>query len=233
MNYVHVLNKSKAKLPTCKTAAAAAILTLGLGLTGLSQAHFVELDGDVDVEGDAYWKDGDGKAINSSSGCVLSGKRSDDNAIAGCEGGEEEPAAEPEAEPEPVEEEKPAAPEPTTKTLNLSGGALFATNSAELTGDGEAAMMDLVSRLSGMQEITSIDVVGHTDNRGSGEYNQGLSEQRAETVAAYITAQIPGAPISSVSGMGETNPVASNQTPEGRQANRRVEVTVTGVTVEQ
>jgi len=215
-----------------KTAAIAAVLTLGI--TGLTQAHFVDLDGEVEVEGDAYWKTGDGNAIKSSSGCVLSGKRSDDNMIGGCEGGETKPAAEePKAEPEPVETEKPAAPEATTKTMNLSGGALFATNSAELTGDGEAAMMDLVSQLSSMQEITSIDVVGHTDNRGSVEYNQGLSERRAQTVAAYITSQLPDAPVSGVSGMGELNPIASNQTAEGRQANRRVEVTVTGVTVAQ
>jgi len=82
-----------------------------------------------------------------------------------------------------------------------------------------------------MQEVTSIEVVGHTDNRGSVEYNQGLSESRAKTVADYISAQIPGAPISSVTGLGELSPVNSNQTAEGRQANRRVEVTVTGVTV--
>ena len=82
-----------------------------------------------------------------------------------------------------------------------------------------------------MQEISSLAILGHTDNRGSIEYNQQLSEQRAQTVADYISAQIPGAPITDISGVGELNPVASNQTAEGRQANRRVEVVVTGVTV--
>ena len=97
---------------------------------------------------------------------------------------------------------------------------------------GEAALVDLVSQLREMQEISSIQVEGHTDNRGSVEYNQGLSEQRAQTVADYITSQIPGAPVTGVTGLGEVNPIASNQTAEGRQANRRVEVTVTGVIVE-
>ena len=114
----------------------------------------------------------------------------------------------------------------------MAGSALFATNSAELTGDGEAALVDLVSQLREMQEISSIQVEGHTDNRGSVEYNQGLSEQRAQTVADYITSQIPGAPVTGVTGLGEVNPIASNQTAEGRQANRRVEVTVTGVIIE-
>ena len=207
---------------------------LSLLINGIAFAHFVSIDGGVEVEGKAYWKTGDGKAVLSSSGCVLTGERNDDNAIAACEGREEpvEPVKEePKAEPEPVEEVVEAPPEPTTQTLNVSGEALFATNSADLTGDGEAAMLDLVAKLRDMQELTSIDVTGHTDNRGSVEYNQGLSERRAQTVADYITAQIPGAPISAVTGLGEVNPIASNQTAEGRQANRRVEVTVTGVTV--
>ncbi len=209
----------------------------GLLLSSASLAHFVSIDGSVEIDNDAYWKTGDGKAVQSSSGCVRSSKYSEDNQIAACEGIEEEPEAppvveEPQAEPEPVEEVEEAPPQETTRTLNVAGNALFATNSAELTGDGEAALLDLVTQLRAMQEISSIQVEGHTDNRGSVEYNQGLSERRAKTVADYITTQIPGAPINSVIGIGEVNPIASNQTAEGRQANRRVEVTVTGVIVE-
>ena len=193
---------------------AASVTSLLISVSAL--AHFVDIDGGVEVgDSKAYWKTGDGKAVLSSSGCVLSGERNDDNVIAACEGLEEpeEPAVEePQAEPEPVEQVEEAPPEPTTQTLNIGGNALFATNSAELTGDGEAALADLVAKLRDMQEITSIDVTGHTDNRGSVEYNQGLSEQRAQTVANYITTQIPGAPLSSVAGQGEANPIASNQT---------------------
>lgn len=229
MIYLNKMVSENTATPVLKTVALAATFTLALSGTAL--AHFVSVDG-VDVEGDAYWKTGDGKGLLSSSGCVLSGKRTDDNMIAACEG-KEAPAEEPEpkVEAEPVKEEAPAAPEPVTETMNASGGALFDTNSAELTGDGEAAMMDLVEKLKAMQEISSIEVVGHTDNRGSVEYNQGLSERRAKTVADYISSQISGAPISGVSGMGELSPVASNQTAAGRQENRRVEVTVSGVVV--
>lgn len=227
-NTAFTLSNAARKIAVVTTAGIISLL-----INGIALAHFVSIDEGVEVEGKAYWKTGDGKAVLSSSGCVLSGERSDDNAIAACEGGEvEEPAKEePKAEPEPVEEVVEAPPEPTTQTLNISGEALFATNSADLTGDGEAAMLDLVAKLRDMQELTSIDITGHTDNRGSVEYNQGLSERRAQTIADYITSQIAGAPISSVTGLGEVNPIASNQTAEGRQANRRVEVTVTGVTV--
>ena len=219
----------------CRLTITLAAASFGLLVSGASLAHFVSIEGSVEIDNDAYWKTGDGKAVMSSSGCVRSSKHSADNQTAACEGIEEpEPPVveEPQAEPEPVEEVEEAPPEETTRTLNVAGSALFATNSAELTGDGEAALVDLVSQLREMQEISSIQVEGHTDNRGSVEYNQGLSEQRAQTVADYITSQIPGAPVTGVTGLGEVNPIASNQTAEGRQANRRVEVTVTGVIVE-
>jgi len=68
--------------------------------------------------------------------------------------------------------------------------------------------------------------VGHTDARGSDSYNQRLSERRAEAVKAYMLNQ--GIPAERVrtEGRGETQPVASNDTDEGRAKNRRVEVTV-------
>jgi outer membrane protein OmpA-like peptidoglycan-associated protein len=69
---------------------------------------------------------------------------------------------------------------------------------------------------------------GHTDNVGSEEFNQKLSEQRAESVRGYLISQ--GIPESSVtsSGKGFSLPVASNDTPAGRQKNRRVELIVSG-----
>jgi len=75
-------------------------------------------------------------------------------------------------------------------------------------------------------------VTGHTDDRGSEAYNQGLSERRAATVAAYLEAAYPDVNVTS-QGLGESEPVESNGTPEGRQANRRVEVQVTAKSVTQ
>jgi len=73
-----------------------------------------------------------------------------------------------------------------------------------------------------------LDVEGHTDSVGGDDYNQRLSEQRGEAVREYLTQQ--GMPFSSVTakGFGKTRPVASNDTAEGRQQNRRVEIVVSG-----
>ena len=73
-----------------------------------------------------------------------------------------------------------------------------------------------------------VEVDGHTDNVGSEEYNQNLSEQRAESVRAYLVAQ--GVLTGSVTakGFGKTQPVGTNDTAEGRQINRRVELVVSG-----
>lgn len=74
---------------------------------------------------------------------------------------------------------------------------------------------------------TTVQVIGHTDNTGSTSYNQGLSERRANSVASIL---IQGGTSSSrivAYGRGETQPVATNATPQGRQQNRRVEIVIT------
>ena len=74
----------------------------------------------------------------------------------------------------------------------------------------------------------TIEIDGYTDNIGSDEFNQTLSEERAGAVRDYLTSQ--GVPAGSITakGFGKTNPVASNDTPQGRQQNRRVELVVSG-----
>jgi len=77
----------------------------------------------------------------------------------------------------------------------------------------------------------NIEVDGHTDNVGSDEYNQNLSDQRAESVRAYLVAQ--GVLTGSVTakGFGKTEPVGTNDTAAGRQINRRVELVVSGAAI--
>ena len=68
---------------------------------------------------------------------------------------------------------------------------------------------------------------GHTDSVGTPAYNQTLSEQRAAAVSNYLGAEgVPSSRITSI-GYGETHPKGSNDTPEGRQLNRRVEIHIT------
>ena len=73
-----------------------------------------------------------------------------------------------------------------------------------------------------------LEVEGHTDDRGSEEYNQELSEKRAATVKDYLVQQ--GIPMASIvaKGYGKSMPLLDNQTAEGRQRNRRVELVVSG-----
>jgi outer membrane protein OmpA-like peptidoglycan-associated protein len=69
-------------------------------------------------------------------------------------------------------------------------------------------------------------ILGHTDQLGSGAYNQGLSERRANSAATYLISQgVKGTRVGT-RGLGETEPIATNETEAGRQANRRVEVSI-------
>ena len=76
-----------------------------------------------------------------------------------------------------------------------------------------------------------IEIEGHADSTGSTEYNQGLSERRAQAVRSYFNQQGVTTPIVAAVGFGETRPVATNGTAAGRQQNRRVEIIVSGASI--
>jgi len=73
-----------------------------------------------------------------------------------------------------------------------------------------------------------LEIEGHTDSVGSDEYNQGLSERRAESVRSYLVSQRIAAQTITTAGFGESRPVATNDNAAGRQRNRRVELVVSG-----
>ncbi len=114
-------------------------------------------------------------------------------------------------------------------TLNMPGNVTFATDSSDL----RPAFFDVlnsVGKVLKKYDQTVVEVAGHTDSTGSEDYNQGLSERRADSVAQYITGRgISGERLLTI-GMGELRPVADNTTTEGRQANRRVEITMVPLT---
>lgn len=108
-------------------------------------------------------------------------------------------------------------------TLNMPGNITFATNSADLY-PGFFRVLDSVALVLKEYDKTVIEVSGHTDSTGSEEYNQELSLRRAGTVGEYLHARgISGIRILTL-GFGELQPIASNDTAEGRQQNRRVEL---------
>jgi outer membrane protein OmpA-like peptidoglycan-associated protein len=114
-------------------------------------------------------------------------------------------------------------------TLNMPGNVTFATDSSDLRPEF-FGVLDSVGLVLKKYDKTVIEVAGHTDSTGSEQYNQALSERRANTVAGYLVNRgVLEMRVIKV-GMGETRPVADNGTEAGRAMNRRVELTLVPVT---
>jgi outer membrane protein OmpA-like peptidoglycan-associated protein len=114
-------------------------------------------------------------------------------------------------------------------TLNMPGNITFKSDSSELDPSFYKVLKS-VNLVVKKYNKTVVEVAGHTDSTGAAEYNQQLSERRANSVAQYLESQgLANNRVVTV-GAGETRPVADNSTPEGRQTNRRVELTLTPLT---
>ncbi len=109
--------------------------------------------------------------------------------------------------------------------ITLSGSVLFKTDSAELLPMAQQRLDAVADALEGY-ESPSIVIEGHTDSRGTEKYNQELSKNRAESVKRYLVSRgLPAADVRAI-GKGEAEPIAKNDSPEGRANNRRVEIIV-------
>jgi outer membrane protein OmpA-like peptidoglycan-associated protein len=109
--------------------------------------------------------------------------------------------------------------------ITFDSGILFATNSSTLESQAKTNINNLATILNKYPD-TNILVTGHTDFDGTDQYNQSLSERRAKTVSDYAKMQGVSSSRFSVVGLGESEPVASNDTEEGKRMNRRVEIAV-------
>jgi len=131
--------------------------------------------------------------------------------------------AAPAAAEAPAKAEAPAAkpsPSPAPLAVIDATAAEFAFDKSDLTSTHRGILIDVAGKLSGKENL---EIVGHTDSKGSKAYNQKLSERRAQAVADFLrTFGVKN--NMSVSGMGETQPVADNATDAGRAQNRRVEI---------
>jgi outer membrane protein OmpA-like peptidoglycan-associated protein len=109
--------------------------------------------------------------------------------------------------------------------ITFDSGILFETNSAELQPSAKENIRNLAKVLNKYPD-TDILIEGDTDSTGTEAYNQDLSERRAGKVAGFMKElNVAGSRISTV-GFGETRPIATNATEEGRRQNRRVEIAI-------
>ncbi|KFB10310.1 OmpA family protein [Nitratireductor basaltis] len=113
--------------------------------------------------------------------------------------------------------------------LNMPSNITFNTDQADIQPAFYPTLNSVALVLKKYNQ-TLVDVIGHTDSTGDDGYNMDLSRRRASSVANYLMAQGAASQRFEVIGMGETQPVASNATPEGRAQNRRVEIQLVPVT---
>jgi outer membrane protein OmpA-like peptidoglycan-associated protein len=116
-----------------------------------------------------------------------------------------------------------------TIVLSMPGSATFASGSSDVESKFHPVLDSVVFVLDEFNQ-TYVDIIGHTDSKGSKEYNQRLSEKRARSVAHYIESRAVISERVVADGMGEADPIASNDTREGRAMNRRVEIKLKPVT---
>jgi len=119
-------------------------------------------------------------------------------------------------------------------TLIFPSVALFEPRSYELTDRGSALLeKNRLSAIDLLSRASFIEIIGHTDDKGDERDNMSLSMLRAATVRDYLISKGHDASKMVTTGMGETSPVASNDTKEGRAKNRRVEILVLGRVAEE
>jgi outer membrane protein OmpA-like peptidoglycan-associated protein len=113
--------------------------------------------------------------------------------------------------------------------LNMPSNITFATGKAVINPQFNSILSDVGETLA-KYDSTIVHIVGHTDDRGSAEYNQQLSENRASSVRNALRVKGVISERMTTTGYGESLPVADNSTEAGRQENRRVEITLQPVT---
>lgn len=209
------------KFTTHGTVFLSVVGLVAIGLSPASAHESVKANaGYVGDKNGHLTVDGRGKCLRTSSWSPAL-------AIPECEGGKV--AA---AEPAKVVAQTAApvkvvtAPKPAPKRLSLDATTLFDVDNANLRPAGKEKLEAALSEIKSTKSIQSITIVGHTDSVGDKSYNQSLSEKRAQGVAEYLIGNGVPASVITTSGKGELDPVASNDTNNGRAMNRRVDIDI-------
>lgn len=129
-----------------------------------------------------------------------------------------------------IQAKRPAAPPPrvvlTASSIQIREKVQFEFNSAEILPQSHGLLNEIALVMKDNPQIKLVQVEGHTDNIGKPEYNRKLSQRRAESVRKFlIDAGIEGKRLVA-KGFGPDRPLAANDTPEGQEANRRVEFNI-------
>ena len=191
-----------------------ASIAAGMLLANVASAH------DAGTANDSYVGDSQNHYITSSNGdCVRTGSWKKEDQTVDC-------GAVPVVNAPPPPPPPPPA-QPIYETFSLAAEALFDHDKSTLKSAGIASITAMDNKIKGRGgSVVSIDVVGHTDSDGSAEYNEALSIRRATSVRDFMVSEGIDPRIVSVIGKGESSPIASNKTREGRALNRRVDILV-------
>lgn len=149
-------------------------------------------------------------------------------AIITLKGKSTEVEAKPLEKPEKFPKLKMVPPVPSIEAnsllITLDSGILFDVDKYDVRPEAERALASLATVLK-EADVKAFEIDGHTDSDASDEYNQALSEKRANAVKDFLASQGLTSEITII-GYGESRPVVSNDTPEGKQKNRRVEILI-------
>lgn len=173
-----------------------------------------------------------GGLIGGSIGYAVSGESDEDagaatGAVAGAAVGgllcaDRTPEPAPVAAPEPMPEPEPA-PVTEFETVTLDSEVTFAFDSDEIRPGAHHTLDGVATTLRDNPDLR-VRIEGHTDSVGSAQYNEGLSQRRADSVRDFLGSRGIADQRMTTRGYGENRPVATNETDEGRAQNRRVEI---------
>ena len=205
-------------------------LTLGCAIALAAGSAFANVTPNLqDASGRAV-KDGSGACVVTSGAVLPECAGAAKPAPAAPSPAAPSAPAKPAAPAAPTTPAQPARPAPSSvrQSVVIQADALFDFDKSVLRPDGRKSIDDAIAKLRGV-DLELVIATGHTDSIGSDAYNQRLSERRAAAVKDYLVSKgIPASKITTI-GKGESQPVATNKTAEGRQKNRRVDIEFKGV----
>ena len=190
----------------------------------INEKNATYTSGDITIE-----NNGDGSGTyNDKAKNLLIENDGKGKAIITLKGKSTEVEAKPLEKPEKFPKLKMVPPVPSIEAnsllITLDSGILFDVDKYDLRPEAERALASLAVVLK-EADVKAFQIDGHTDSDASDEHNQVLSENRANAVKDFLTSQGIVAEIT-IKGYGESRPIASNDTAEGKQKNRRVEIII-------